>query len=136
MKTVSPIADDATLAPDPLPSRNSSRHAADALQIFVFPFFAEGFSPADDVLGLAVAAILVHPLGWHWEFLPAFLPAFAVELVPGVDLVPFWTLQSSMSTAIGNRSRSTRRKLLSRSPRTTVLPASKGKITAAPNLPS
>jgi hypothetical protein len=24
-------------------------------------------------------------VGWHWEF----LPAFASELVPGVDLVPF-----------------------------------------------
>src|SRR5947199_10849440 len=34
--------------------------AADALQIFVFPLFAEGaLSPADDVLDLAVAAILV-----------------------------------------------------------------------------
>src|SRR5205809_3341284 len=63
--------------------------AADALQIFVFPLFAEGaFSPADDVLDIAVAAVLVHLLGWHWEF----LPAFAAELVPGVDLVPFWTL--------------------------------------------
>jgi|SRR6266498_3223377 len=63
--------------------------AADALQIFVFPFFAEGaLSPADDILDLAVAAVLVHLLGWHWEF----LPAFAGELVPGVDLVPFWTL--------------------------------------------
>jgi hypothetical protein len=63
--------------------------AADALQIFVFPLFAEGaLSPADDVLDLAVAAVLVHLLGWHWEFLPAFL----AELVPGVDLVPFWTL--------------------------------------------
>ncbi|HXY15131.1 MAG TPA: hypothetical protein VEI26_11585 [Terriglobales bacterium] len=63
--------------------------AADALQIFVFPLFAEGaFSPADDVLDLAVAAALVHLLGWHWEF----LPAFAAELVPGLDLVPFWTL--------------------------------------------
>jgi hypothetical protein len=63
--------------------------AADALQIFVFPFFAEGaLSPADDVLDLAVAAILVRLVGWHWEF----LPAFAAELVPGVDLVPFWTL--------------------------------------------
>jgi hypothetical protein len=63
--------------------------AADGLQIFVFPFFAEGaFSPADDLLDLAVAAVLVHLLGWHWEF----LPAFAAELVPGVDLVPFWTL--------------------------------------------
>jgi len=63
--------------------------AADALQIFVFPLFAEGaLSPADDVLDLAVAAVLVNLLGWHWEFLPAFV----AELVPGLDLVPFWTL--------------------------------------------
>src|SRR5437667_9268412 len=63
--------------------------AADALQIFVFRFFGEGaLSPADDVLDLAVAAALIHLLGWHWEF----LPAFAAELVPGVDLVPFWTM--------------------------------------------
>jgi len=63
--------------------------AADALQIFVFPLFGEGaLSPADDVLDLAVAAALIHLLGWHWEF----LPAFAAELVPGVDLVPFWTM--------------------------------------------
>src|SRR5207245_8883116 len=63
--------------------------AADALQIFVFPFFAEGaLSPADDILDLAVAAVLVRLLGWHWEF----LPAFAADLLPGVDLVPFWTL--------------------------------------------
>src|SRR5215470_8004866 len=63
--------------------------AADALQIFVLPAFVEGaLSPADDVLDLAVAAILVRLVGWHWEFLPAFVG----ELVPGVDLVPFWTL--------------------------------------------
>jgi hypothetical protein len=62
--------------------------AADVLQILVMPFFAEGaLSPADDVLDIAVAVILVRLLGWHWEF----LPAFAAELVPGVDLVPFWT---------------------------------------------
>jgi len=47
--------------------------AADALQIVVFPLFAEGaLSPADDVLDIAVAAVLFHLLGWHWEFLPAF----------------------------------------------------------------
>ncbi len=63
--------------------------AADALQIFVFPAFAEGaLSPADDVLDIVLAAVLVNLLGWHWEF----LPAFAAELVPGLDLVPFWTL--------------------------------------------
>lgn len=47
--------------------------AADALQIFALPLFAEGaLSPADDVLDLAVTAILVRLVGWHWEFLPAF----------------------------------------------------------------
>jgi len=62
---------------------------ADALQIIVFPFFVEGaLSPADDVLDFGIAALLVHLLGWHWEFLPSFL----VKLVPGVDLVPCWTL--------------------------------------------
>jgi hypothetical protein len=63
--------------------------AADALQILVLPLFAEGgLSPADDVLDFVIAAVLVNLLGWHWEFLPAFF----AELVPGVDLVPFWTL--------------------------------------------
>jgi hypothetical protein len=45
-------------------------------------------SPIDDVLDLVVAVGLVRLLGWHWEF----LPAFAAEIVPGLDLVPFWTL--------------------------------------------
>jgi hypothetical protein len=62
--------------------------AADAAQIFVLPLFAEGaLSPADDILDVTMAVVLVRLLGWHWEF----LPAFAAELVPGVDLVPFWT---------------------------------------------
>jgi hypothetical protein len=62
---------------------------ADALQIVVFPVFVEGaLSPAEDVLDLGVAALLVNLLGWHWEFLPSFL----AKLVPGVDLVPFWTM--------------------------------------------
>ena len=63
--------------------------AADALQLLVFPLFAPGaISPADDVLDLVVAATLVRLLGWHWEFLPSLL----VELIPGVDLVPFWSI--------------------------------------------
>jgi len=62
---------------------------ADALQIVVFPLFVEGaLSPADDILDFGVAAVLVNLLGWHWEFLPSFL----AKLVPGVDLVPFWTM--------------------------------------------
>ena len=47
---------------------------ADTLQILVMPFFAEGaLSPANDVLDIAVAVILVQLLGWHWEFLPALM---------------------------------------------------------------
>ena len=62
---------------------------ADALQIVVFPLFVEGaLSPAEDLLDFAMAAVLVQLLGWHWEFLPSFL----AKLVPGVDLVPFWTM--------------------------------------------
>jgi hypothetical protein len=62
---------------------------ADALQIFIFPYFIEGFgSPADDLLDFGIGAVLTGLLGWHWEFLPSFLGKF----VPGVDLVPFWSL--------------------------------------------
>ncbi len=62
---------------------------ADALQLAVFPIFVEGAeSPVDDVVDFSVAGVLVYLLGWHWEFLPSFLG----KLVPGVDLVPFWTM--------------------------------------------
>lgn len=62
---------------------------ADAVQIIFLPLFLEGAaSPADDLLDLGVAAVLVRLLGWHWEF----LPSAAGKLLPGVDLVPFWTL--------------------------------------------
>lgn len=62
---------------------------ADALQLLVFPLFVEGaLSPADDLLDLGVGAAMVRLLGWHWEFLPSFL----AKLVPGVDLVPFWSM--------------------------------------------
>jgi hypothetical protein len=62
--------------------------AADALQIAAFPLFAEGgVSPADSLLDLIVAFVLIRLLGWHW----AFLPTLAAELVPGADLFPTWT---------------------------------------------
>src|ERR1700688_2085309 len=62
---------------------------ADALQIAIFPVFVEGaMSPAEDVLDFGVGALMVHLLCWHWEFLPSFF----AKLVPGVDLVPFWTI--------------------------------------------
>jgi hypothetical protein len=62
---------------------------ADALQIVIFPLFVEGaLSPADDLLDVGVGAAMINLLGWHWEFLPSFF----AKLVPGVDLVPCWTL--------------------------------------------
>lgn len=77
---------------------------ADALQLAVFPMFVEGaLSPADDVLDFGVGALMVHLLGWHWEFLPSFF----AKLVPGVDLVPFWTL------AVANVYRKTKRMAVS-----------------------
>jgi hypothetical protein len=62
---------------------------ADAVQIVIFPLFAEGaMSPLDDILDLAIMAVLIQLIGWHWEFLPSFIG----EFVPGLDLVPFWSL--------------------------------------------
>ena len=62
--------------------------AADALQIAAFPLFIEGgISPADSLLDLIVAFVLIRLLGWHW----AFLPTLAAELVPVADLFPTWT---------------------------------------------
>ena len=68
---------------------------ADAIQLGLMPLFAggapEGF---DAVLDVAVGAAMVALLGWHW----AFLPAFALELVPGVDLAPTWTIAVFLAT--------------------------------------
>ena len=62
---------------------------ADVVQLFLLPAFVEGAaSPADDILDLSMAGILAWLLGWHWEF----LPSFAGKLIPGVDMVPLWTL--------------------------------------------
>jgi hypothetical protein len=62
---------------------------ADVVQMAIFPFFVEGAaSPADDLVDLGMAGVLSWLLGWHWEFAPSFLG----KLIPGVDLVPLWTL--------------------------------------------
>jgi hypothetical protein len=85
-----PPADPITVSPGPK-FRTAMLVAilADALQLGLIPVFAEGaLSPAADLLDFGVAAAMVHLLGWHWEFLPSFM----VKLVPGVDLVPFWTI--------------------------------------------
>jgi hypothetical protein len=73
---------------------------ADIFQIVFSPLLFEGAaSPADDILDLCMAGVLSYLLGWHWEFLPSFLG----KLIPGVDLVPLWTL------AVGNVYRRSRR---------------------------
>jgi hypothetical protein len=63
--------------------------AADLLQVIGFPLFIEGaLSAADDIVDGVLCVTLSLLLGWHWEF----APSFAVKLIPGVDLVPLWTL--------------------------------------------
>lgn len=84
------MSDDITLSPGPQ-FRLAMLLAvvADALQLIVFPAFVAGaLSPADDLLDFAMAAIMVRLVGWHWEFLPSFV----AKLIPGIDLVPSWTL--------------------------------------------
>jgi hypothetical protein len=62
---------------------------ADLLELAVFPIFIAGAeSPAEDILDMCVGGLLSFLLGWHWEFAPSFL----AKLVPGLDLVPLWTL--------------------------------------------
>jgi hypothetical protein len=62
---------------------------ADILQWVLIPLGSEfGFiNPLNDILDVAVAGIMVSLLGWHW----AFLPSAMGKLIPGVDLVPFWS---------------------------------------------
>jgi len=68
---------------------------ADAVQIVFFPMFVEGAaSPLDDLLDIAIAWMLIRLLGWHW----AFLPSFVAKVVPGVDLVPTWTMAVLVAT--------------------------------------
>src|SRR5258708_6430750 len=94
---------------------------ADAIQIVGMPLFAEGaFSPLDTALDVVVGAILIKLLGWHW----AFLPTFAAELVPGLDLLPTWTAavyfatrnMAAESEAEPNRVRSTEPEILEPGP--------------------
>jgi hypothetical protein len=62
---------------------------ADAVQLGLMPLFAGGaLTGFDAALDVVVGAAMVALLGWHW----AFLPAFAVELLPAVDLAPTWTI--------------------------------------------
>ena len=69
--------------------------AADAVQIGFFPVFGAGaLSIVNDCLDVAVGIVMVLLVGWHF----AFLPTFVAELVPGLDLVPTWTLAVWLAT--------------------------------------
>jgi hypothetical protein len=89
------------LAPSLAPGRARVRLArliavgADALQLFLFPLFGEGFaSPVNDALDVAVGGLLVWLVGFHW----VLLPSLAAELVPGLDLAPTWTASVMIAT--------------------------------------
>ena len=68
---------------------------ADAVQWIVWPVFIAGAaSPFDAIVDVVVAGLLIRLVGWHWVFLPSFI----AELVPGVDLVPSWTVALFLAT--------------------------------------
>jgi hypothetical protein len=68
---------------------------ADAVQLGFLPIFAGGAPTGfDAVLDVVVAGVMVALCGWHW----AFLPAFAAEMLPVVDLAPTWTIAVLLAT--------------------------------------
>ncbi|MCC6927762.1 MAG: hypothetical protein IT359_02115 [Gemmatimonadaceae bacterium] len=68
---------------------------ADAIQLGIWPLFVGGAtSPVNDVLDVAVGAAMVWLVGWHW----VFIPSFAAELIPFVDMAPTWTVAVMIAT--------------------------------------
>ena len=62
---------------------------ADAVQLCLFPVFAEGFlSPFDDAVDVVMAIAMCCLVGFHIVFLPTFL----IKETPIVDMAPTWTL--------------------------------------------
>lgn len=62
---------------------------ADFLQIVAFPAFGWGaFSPVQDALDFVVAVVLMAVCGFRWQWVLAFM----MELMPGLDLLPTWTM--------------------------------------------
>jgi hypothetical protein len=69
--------------------------AADLLQVVLLPtFFPAAVPPANTVIDVIVAVVLLALVGWHW----AFLPTFVAEAIPFVDLVPTWTAAVFLAT--------------------------------------
>jgi hypothetical protein len=62
---------------------------ADALQILLSPLLAVGMGEGIDAgIDVTMCLLLTWLRGFHWVFLPTFL----AELIPGIDLAPFWAL--------------------------------------------
>ena len=102
------MAQDLVSPDEPWPLRRMRARAAlgvailaDAAQIVLVPAFVEGwFSPANDVLDVLVAVLMIALLGWH----VAFLPSFIAELVPVLGLFPTWTVAVVFVTRTRGRS--------------------------------
>jgi len=88
--------------PPPPLTRNRVRLAyaiavsADALQWLLGP---PGFLFADEILDVAVMALISATIGFH----PLLLPTFALEFLPVVDLVPTWTGCVALVVALRKR---------------------------------
>jgi len=72
----------------------AARVIAIVVDLVQFALLPAALTPANDVLDVATALVLIALLGWHWAFLPTFL----TELVPFVDLVPTWTIAVFLAT--------------------------------------
>ena len=69
--------------------------AADGVQFSLAAVFAEGIaSPLADGLDIIMCGLMTWLLGWHF----AFLPTFAVKLLPVADLAPCWTIAVLLAT--------------------------------------
>jgi hypothetical protein len=72
--------------------------SADAMQLGIFPLFAEGFaSPLNLALDVVLSVSLIALLGFN----VAFLPSFFFEAMPLLDLAPTWTIAVFIATRRG-----------------------------------
>jgi hypothetical protein len=68
---------------------------ADAMQLGIFPLFAEGFaSPLNMITDVVVAGVMTFLVGFHIAFVPSFL----IEMFPMIDLAPTWTIAILIAT--------------------------------------
>ena len=72
----------------------TARALAVLVDLVQFALLPVELTPLNNVIDVATGIALYVLVGWHW----AFLPTFAVEMVPFVDLVPTWTLAVAVAT--------------------------------------